>query len=134
MFFARSRRTAVLPVGVHVGAADLRLIQLTPHPLTIVASHRLPLAGSANPASIRPALGEGRFTTSEIVTALPTPRVHTRTFRVGAVPPAERQAAVQRQAREGAPFAENESVHAHATAVGEVRQGRDVRDEFLSVA
>lgn len=141
MFFARSRHADVLPVGVQVGASQLRLVQLrtagvtsAPGPnLTVIATHLATKPPGVAPSVVR-CLRDGRFVGSDVVTALPPALVHVRTFRVAPVPPPELEATVRRQAREGAPFREGEPAHVDAVPVGQARQGRDVREEYLSVA
>ena len=157
MTLPRRRRTVVLPVGVDVGADGLRLVQLrvspaagpSPHQpqLTVAARYAAPLPthaahadsatssrATAAAAGIRDALRRGGFVGREVVTALPPGLVHIRTFRLPTATTGDRDAVLRRQARQGTPFGETEPLHTDSVAVGEARQGRDVRDEFLSVA
>jgi Tfp pilus assembly PilM family ATPase len=89
--------------------------------------------------AVASALREGRFAASgkagaRIVTALPPELVHLRTFRIPPLPHQEREAEVLRQARQGAAFGDSEPAHVEAHPVGETRQGRDVREQYLSAA
>lgn len=150
MLFARRRQAETLPVGVHLGADALRLIQLrvsrggtdrtssTPL-LSVVACHLRPLADASDRLAIaapliRRALRDGRFIGRDVVTALPPAAVHLRTFRLGAMPAAQLQATLRQHAREGAPLGAADALHVDALPVGQVRQGREAREEYLSVA
>ena len=159
MFFAKRRQAETLPVGVHVGADALRLIQLRverglagpahsagpagvtrptfPNSLSIVASHKVPACDvppAAAAALVRIGLRGGRFVGRDVVTALPPAMTHVKTFRLGPLPPAETQAALRRHALDGTPFGPSEPVHVDVLPVGEVRQGRDARQEYVAVA
>jgi Tfp pilus assembly PilM family ATPase len=162
MFFARSRRTDVLPIGLHIGLDHLRMVQFasgaghpTQSPVTtgisqpaVVALYKIPLASiapdplpraAAAAALLRQALRDGGFFGQRVATALPPESVHLRTFRLAAPVPGDQSqvdlaSAALREARAAAPFGSGVEAYVEAIPVGEVRQGSDVRQEFLSVA
>ena len=147
MLFLRSRRT-VPPVGVYMGPDDVRLVQVCDdHQLitpVVTACERLPLpVGEATDplarvgaaaALVRQALRSGRFAGGGgVVTHLPLEFLYMRTFRaaeaaVGA------DAEVRRHALEGAPFGPGETAQVCVASVGTVRQGRELRTEFLALS
>jgi Tfp pilus assembly PilM family ATPase len=162
MFFARSRRTDVLPIGLHIGADHLRMVQFASgagHPTqpslstepsqpAVVALYKIPLPAiapdplpraAAAAALLRQALRDGRFFGQRVATALPAELVHLRTFRLAAPVTGDQSqvdlaSAALREARAAAPFGGGVGAYVEAVPVGEVRQGSDVRQEFLSVA
>ena len=168
MFFAGSRSSGALPVGVHVARGETRLVQLRVSnvppaggtgagsgssnnflPQNLIAvTVRIPESDAATPdatgvarlpsPSSKPSLPHSfkqrGLVGRDVVAALPASLVHVRTFRMAPVAPAERQAALRRHAAEGSPFGAGEPLHVEVLPVGEARQGRDVREEYLAVA
>jgi Tfp pilus assembly PilM family ATPase len=154
MFFARRRRTASPPVGVHVSAAGVRMVQLrsgrSARGTGFQPVHDLPLGAapvsaqpsleiaatvtSLKPFDLRRLLRAGGFAGTDVVAALPADRVHVRTFRLPAMPATDRDAAALRQAREGSPFGDSEPAHVDVLPAGSAGRGRDDRDEYISFA
>jgi Tfp pilus assembly PilM family ATPase len=137
MPFPGRRRPVCLPVGVHVSADGVRLVQLRAAGAA-GAAPRLEVAAVAHaagrPPGLRRLLRSGGFTGTEVVTNLPADQVHVRTFRLPAQAPAERDAAALRHAREGCPFGDAQPAHVDVVSVGAARQGRDERHEYIAFA
>jgi Tfp pilus assembly PilM family ATPase len=135
MLFPRRRPTEFLPVGVHISAGGVRMVQLrsagaaaTQHRLEVAAT----LHTTERPADLRRLLRSAGFAGTDVVTNVPAEQLHVRTFRLPPMAPAERAAAALRQAREGSPIGDSEPAHVDVVPVGAARQGRDDRHEFIS--
>lgn len=138
-------RNATLPIGLDIGSASIRLLQVQATPRHLQAQA---MAWTATPADMpedavrrvacaasiaRQMLRAGGFHGRRIVLALPPQLVQVKSIRLPSIPPTELAQAAEFEAAEALGIDPQQSVIRHLHA-GEVRQGGDTWQEVILVA
>jgi type IV pilus assembly protein PilM len=142
----RFTRAQIQPIGVDIGSASVKLLQMEVAGLSLsaiaAAREQLPTGTAletwpertaAAADLIRHMLRHNAFSGRKVVAALPSEIVQVKNLRLPLMPMEELRSAIEFEAKNIFPF-ESKDAHIRFLHAGEVRQGTDARQEVIVMA